>query len=906
MTPFVHTLRRPVSRYVAIAILALTLTGTGLVVGAGLIPSADGTIWACYAHATGAVRLVSVSTDCRRGEVAIYWNQTGPTGPTGATGATGAAGPVGPTGAQGIAGPTGPAGAQGVAGPAGPTGAPGAAGPIGPTGAQGVQGAVGPAGPAGPQGPAGPPGPQGPAGRDGTIGGVVTITTAGNAAMCPTGKFALGGGGATTASGSALSTSAPVLDTDGRATGWTVQQTSGTSDGLTAYVICADVGGTTPPPVQALAPNNLAATVGDFDAGGQQNDARLTFTAPTGNTIDSYGVQRSFLGSAITASSTNCTLGATAPSGTDGSGSPTGGTFTTAGTVTAAAGASATFTDGNLGTGGYCYRVRTQHSTSGAPSFSNYAAANVGPASPSLTVVQDFATDAANVASATVPGTGQHTFTFHATALSGTLAFAILPAANATRNADGTYGFCDTNSDQKADVGFGSTFIVVVNGSSIPATLVARNVAIPADGNISVVIDSATRNQRVRVVGWQDLNGDGQVDLTAIGDINCDAFTPYNVVDGRIAVTGRKFYTGPEGTLGAQFGGACAPIFRHSRLLQMMTVGTTNSTSNRYNYDAGDLFRIAGALVSFDQFRDSVTASSTGTGDTIAINYSPGGVSEFNICFNAGASAPGDLSAATGRFDSGTAANDVRLTFTAPATNMITQYELQRAPVFGGGANAFNCNLNAPPPSTSDTAGIPFGGLFASLQTMTAQAGQGAIGFDLNLADGGYCYRIRTQDPVTAALSFSNYVPVNLPGLADTTRPTSTSATLTLSSGFTGNLDTGDQFTIVFSEQMAIAANATIRFADSDCGAATNSGPASCAPGVTNTISDITCGTNASCTVQTGNTQLVVTLTANPGIVSPGSVSGTQFPVVVYDSSGITDLSMNAWNLDISPDRLIP
>src|SRR2546425_6423899 len=598
-------------------------------------------------------------------------NQTGPAG------ATGAVGPQGPSGAQGPTGPAGATGAQGVTGSAGPTGAPGLDGATGPTGAQGVAGPGGPAGAQGVAGTGGPSGPQGPTGRDGA-GGVVTITTSGNGAMCPTSKVALGGGGATTATGSALSTSGPVLDADGHATGWTVQQTSGTSDGLTAYVICSE-GAALPAPVQALAPNNLAVAIGDFDSGGQQDDARLTFTAPTGNTINSYSVQRSFLGSSTTASSTNCTLGAAAPSGSDAAGTPAGGTFTTAGTVTVIAGAAATFTDPNLATGGYCYRIRAQQPISGAPSFSNYAAANVGPLVPSLTVAQDFATDAANVASAAVPGTGQHTFAFHATALAGTLSFAVIPAANAFRNPDGSYAFCDTNQDRAADgVGGGSTFFVAVNGSAITQAPLIRNVAIPADGNISVVIDSATRNQRVRVIGWQDLGGNGQIDLAAAGDVNCDAFTLYDSADGLIAVSGRKFYTGPEGTLGTQFGGACAPIFRHSRLLQMFTAGTTSATSNRFNYDLGDLFRIAGALVTFDQFRNSVTASSSGAGDTIAVNYSPGGVSEFNICFNAGSSAPSDLSAATGNFDAGTTANDVRLTFTAPFTNMITQYELQR------------------------------------------------------------------------------------------------------------------------------------------------------------------------------------------------------------------------------------
>ena len=45
---------------------------------------------------------------------------------------------------------------------------------------------------------------------------------------------------------------------------------------------------------------------------------------------------------------------------------------------------------------------------------------------------------------------------------------------------------------------------------------------------------------------------------------------------------------------------------------------------------------------------------------------------------------------------------------------------------------------------------------------------------------------------------------------------------------------------------------------------------------------------------------------AKHGIVSPGAVAGAGFPVVVTDSSGVTDLSGNPWNVSGSGDRLIP
>lgn len=70
-------------------------------------------IHACVANATGHIRIVSRSVDCRDNEVAIAWNVKGPQGPQGIQGAPGSAGADGPVG------PVGPAGAMGPVGPQG-------------------------------------------------------------------------------------------------------------------------------------------------------------------------------------------------------------------------------------------------------------------------------------------------------------------------------------------------------------------------------------------------------------------------------------------------------------------------------------------------------------------------------------------------------------------------------------------------------------------------------------------------------------------------------------------------------------------------------------------------------------------------------------------------------------------
>src|SRR6266542_4344240 len=444
-----------------------------------------------------------------------------------------------------------------------------------------------------------------------------------------------------------------------------------------------------------------------------------------------------------------------------------------------------------------------------------------------------------NEVSTAVPGNGQHTYTV-TTTFTGTMSFAILPSSNITRNSDGTFNFCDTNADKKADgVSAGSTFFTAVNGSSVPASTVLINQTIPSNGQMTVAIDSSTRNQRVRVIVWQDKSQNGQIELTTAGpDATCNTLQPYDTTtDGAIVVSGRKFYFGPKGQFGAQFpdgaGNAqCEPVYRHNSATQTFSAGPTSDTSLRYTYDSNDIFQIGGTQVQLSLFQSSLNPQIDGTGSTIKVNYDPNssGFSTFNICNTSGSNAPSNVSAATGNFDSGSAAEDVRISFTAPANNQISTYNIQRANVSGTAALA-NCALGATAPSTSDSSGTPAGTSFATIGSVSVTAGQQGTFTNFDLANGGYCYRVTATNPNIGQISYSNYVPVNIPGTADATAPTSTSAVQTSSSGFANTLDTGDKLVIDFSESMSIATGATIRVTDSDCGNATNAGPAACSGG---------------------------------------------------------------------------
>ena len=545
---------------------------------------------------------------------------------------------------------------------------------------------------------------------------------------------------------------------------------------------------------------------------------------------------------------------------------------------------------------------------------------------PAYSVAED------NEVSTTVPGNGQHTYTV-TTSLSGTMTFATIEGANVVQNSDGTYSFCDKNQDKKADgVGASGVLITGFNGTSVPPSTVLINQAIPSSGTMTVTIDSATKNQRARLVAWQDKNQNSQIDLTTqSSDNTCNTFQAYDVAnDGLLAVSGLKYYFPAKGQFGAQFpdgsgNSQCEQVYRHDTANNVFSAGPTTDTSLRYNYDSNDIFQINNTQVTLDVFKANLTPAPDGIsgGSTVKTNYdpNPSGFSNFNICQSVGFQAPSNVSAAVGNFDNGSVAEDVRITFTAPSANQNQAYNIQRASLGSTTtASSANCNLNSAAPATTDSSGTPAGTSFATIGSVTVQPNQSGTFTNFDLANGGYCYRVTVQNPSLGLVSFSNYVPVTVTGMAPPpTNLTSTSSVLTSSGGFANTLDPGDKIEIIFNDAgcgsacgVSVAANATIRVTDSDCGTWTNNGAptqgAGCTGGNTNTVADIVCGTNATCTTTAFNNQpnadLIITITSAPTIVSAGTVANAQFPVRITDSQGITDLSGNVWNVSGSGDQL--
>jgi len=251
------------------------------------------------------------------------------------------------------------------------------------------------------------------------------------------------------------------------------------------------------------------------------------------------------------------------------------------------------------------------------------------------------------------------------------------------------------------------------------------------------------------------------------------------------------------------------------------------------------------------------------------------------------AQAPNDLAVVVTDTNGIGGPNDVRNTFSAPRLNMVSQYLVQR-------------RNSACPADPADPA-------FFDLATITVQPGQSGNFTDVDRPNGPYCYQVRVKDPASGTYAYSNQVTATVTNSTIGVGLTSTSAILTRANTVApGRFYTGDVVAITFTLPIKLI-NASIRFADSDCGApASQAGPpATCSGGMTQTVGDLTCTVNANCFLSLNNTTLTLTLTSPPTEVAIGSATGLQYPVTVLSATGITDSGGNAWDVTGSADRVI-
>jgi hypothetical protein len=128
-------------------------------------------------------------------------------------------------------------------------------------------------------------------------------------------------------------------------------------------------------------------------------------------------------------------------------------------------------------------------------------------------------------------------------------------------------------------------------------------------------------------------------------------------------------------------------------------------------------------------------------------------------------------------------------------------------------------------------------------------------------------------------------------GAADFTPPTMIDARMVNNAGpSTDFVESGDSFSVTFSEKMNGATTGTVSIQDQD-----------------GTTATINCAAGATCTWNTTTTTTVmtVTLTAALGVTGVGTTPGMQIPFNITALTGVTDTAGNPPNVLGSSDRLV-
>jgi hypothetical protein len=291
----------------------------------------------------------------------------------------------------------------------------------------------------------------------------------------------------------------------------------------------------------------------------------------------------------------------------------------------------------------------------------------------------------------------------------------LLPGANVQGTT--TLTFTEDGTTNTAAVGSVAADITHVNGAAVTPPADANAAGQPVGTTLTFTVDGAAVETIVPVL-YKDGDGDAKLDLKADN-------TP--VVTEPFSVGGRVRYLPPEQATGpTAFTVTAVPAERDAFI----------SGAHTFYLDANDTYQYKGAAITAAQF-DSMLS----VGDVGAATYNPNptGVSVFNITTD-DVDAPAAPTVTVINSDSEAEANDVRVTYTRPATNGPgVTYVLQVATVT---------------PLLPGTCGLPTDsvGPFTTVADATQAPGTGTGVFvfsDDDVAAGCYAYRIRATSPVS-------------------------------------------------------------------------------------------------------------------------------------------------------------
>ncbi len=359
---------------------------------------------------------------------------------------------------------------------------------------------------------------------------------------------------------------------------------------------------------------------------------------------------------------------------------------------------------------------------------------------------------------------------------------------------------------------------------------------------------------------------------------------------------GPTTFTAQQAPNGAITGATVSTVTKGTN---MFTTGTGSGTLS-YTFDANDTFNVTTPVARGGSGNPQsvgqtafLAALSTGDGITGTYTRDPAGASVFNLVNTN----PTNPAAPTATQQTGTKSRDIVVTGTIPALESADTITVQRAPVTG-----FVPASTTPP--VTRVEGTP--GTFATIATVPATdtdavtAGIQYSYTDANVPTGNYAYRVIVTTDGDASNPSPASATVSSSDVAANPAPFSNDARVSTDTGFTNQANSGDVFTISFNKAIvAPAAGATLRIQDAD-----------------GTLVDVIAGTNATFTLngtainqngaaRAAGTVLTVTLTADPTVVTAGTIVGLQYApnTNIVNTAGIVDASGQSYNLGSSTDR---
>jgi hypothetical protein len=485
----------------------------------------------------------------------------------------------------------------------------------------------------------------------------------------------------------------------------------------------------------------------------------------------------------------------------------------------------------------------------------------------------DFTPDRTGVIETAVPADGNVPGTFVAfsglgTPAAGTVEVSLVPVAVndmdpfVTDNG-GTFSFLDEDQDGIADGtqaiddersshGYSHSnpdiYTTSVNGVACSGDQVCEDASANA-GAINVRLDfDSDPSDSAWVLAWVDVDNDHVLDL----DANNQPTEPFGI-------TGPLFTNAGEAAIGDCPDDDIYYVDKTANRIWMMD---NDGTYIQYG-NAGDTY-------SYDDYISLTAAqfeSYLSTGDNVYfpnLCYTPGGPNEFALS-DYQANMPTGVTTAVGDFDTNpadTAANDVKITWTAGTDGFVDEYDVYRD-----------------------------GGYIATVNNATEYV-------DVNVAPGTYQYRVEsiTHDNYgSSSLTDNKAATVTAPPPGPVAgAPISVSAVHT--DGNSNDIvDNGDQLVAIFNEPIdAPSAGDSVTIGENG------------AVALTDTVGQLINGTNATFTKLNANTLVITVGPAGVLIGQAGSngvINYSQAPTVVA-SSGNTDLDEHLeWNLAGSTDK---